>query len=950
MRSRFITRILVGLIGVVLLIPVAPSAYSQDPLPQTIESDDPQVIREGEWLNQTASGASGGAYLYSSPTTESAALQLSFSGSTIGVVYVSGPGLGILVIEVDGTVLRTVITAAETTTYGQVATINYLTDEPHTLRVYAQAGGVIGVDAFIAISPNPTPETTATDIPTPRASLCGSDDPTHRVSIASDGTQGNGLSSGAGYSGDGQYVVFSSDATNLVSGDTNGTDDAFIRDRLACTTTRVSIATDGTQGNNASGGTSISDDGRYVAFSSLASNLVSGDTNNVLDIFVRDLTAGTTTRVSVATGGTQANERSWYPQISADGQFVVFWSLANNLVSGDTNNADDIFVHDRTTGTTTRVSVDSVGVQGNSNSVSPDISSDGRYVAFMSYANNLVSGDTNLMPDIFVHDRTTGITSRVSVGDGGIQGNGEAHSPQISGDGRHVVFGASSSNLVVGDTNARTDIFVYDQTTHTTARVSVASDGTQANEWSTYPAISTDGRYVAFWSLASNLTSVNTLFIPNVYIHDLTTGETRLVSVGVDGGLSEFGLLTIPPGISANGQYVSFVSDASNLVVGDTNGQYDVFVRDTFAAPTGPLAPTGLSAATFSSVQINLQWTDNSPSETNYGIERSPDGVSDWSQIGSTGANTVTFSDTVWIGCATTYYYRVRAFRSGDGLFSAYSNVASATTLPCAPAGTDGVMLVRPSNNTVYLRNNLADPPPAYAYGTFTAQPPAPALNGQWVMGDWDGNGSETPGVYASNGVFYYTNTLGTTTAWNGIWIGLFNRPPIAGRLNAGVNHDCIGVVDSGEFPPYGTAFALYFTCDLTNGTAPSLTYQWLSVLLPDNQGFSGPFQFIAGDYDGNAVDSIAVRRGPFVTWTNIPPTTLLSEFPTAQYVGAPSSGDGGQVVSGDWDQNGIDSFGLYYQDGLFYRRNDLDWNSGIWFTLSLGTPLGTPTTMLGWD
>ncbi len=216
MRPSFITRILMGLMGVVLLIPVAPSAYSQDPVAQTIESDHPQVIREGEWLNQTASGASGGAYLYSTSAPESAALQLSFSGSTIGVVYVTGPGLGILVIEVDGTVLRTVITTAETTSYGQVAPINYLTDEIHTLRVYAQAGGVIGVDAFIAISPNLTAEATATDIPTPRASLCGSDDPTHRVSIASDGTQGNGLSSGAAYSGDGRYVVFSSDATNLV--------------------------------------------------------------------------------------------------------------------------------------------------------------------------------------------------------------------------------------------------------------------------------------------------------------------------------------------------------------------------------------------------------------------------------------------------------------------------------------------------------------------------------------------------------------------------------------------------------------------------------------------------------------------------------------------------------------------------------------------------------------
>ncbi|MCQ3933239.1 MAG: hypothetical protein DPW16_22560 [Chloroflexi bacterium] len=590
-----------------------------------------------------------------------------------------------------------------------------------------------------------------------------------------------------------------------------------------------------------------------------------------------------------------------------------------------------------------------MGVQANSNAYNPDISADGRYVTFMSYATNLVSGDTNGQPDVFVHDRTTGTTTRVSIASDGTQANDYSVEPSISGDGRYVVFHSWATNLIGGDTNAQGDIFVHDRTTGTTTRVSVASNGTQSNSWSRYPMISTDGRYVAFYSSASNFTSVPT-YIPNLYMHDRTTGTTSIVSIGVDGAPSGFGLALWYPSISGDGHYVAFSSIAANLVIGDTNGQYDVFVHDTFAIPSGPLPPTGLSATTFSSVQINLQWADNSPSETNYGIERSPDGISDWSQIGSTLANVVTFNDTVWVSCGTTYYYRVRAFRDGDDLFSTYSNIASAKTLPCNPAGTDGIMLVRPSNNTVYLRNTLSDPPPSYAYSTFTAQPPAPALNGQWVMGDWDGNGNETPGIYASNGVFYYTNTLGTTTAWNAIWIGLFNRPPVAGRFNGAVYHDCIGVVDSGEFPPYGTAFALYFTCDFTNGTAPSLTFQWLSVLLPDNQGFSGPFQFTAGDYDGNAVDSVALRRGPFVTWTNIPPTTLLSEFPSAQYVGAPSSGDGGQVVSGDWDQNGIDSFGLYYQDGLFYRRNDLDWNSGIWITLSLGTPLGAPTTALGWD
>lgn len=935
-----------GLIAMLVSVPTASFADGSDPSPQLIESDDALVEHTGTWGTQRTPQASGGTYRFSGGSPDDG-LMLEFIGTTLAILYVEGPQMGIMAVEVDGVVLRSVMTGADRTAYPRRAVFDYLTDEAHTLRVYASQG-VIGVDAFIAV-PNDGkhPEVEAASVP--RASPCGSDDLTHRVSIATDGAQGNAASWDAALSGDGRFVVFDSEASNLVSGDSNGEGDVFVRDRIACTTVRASVATDGTQGNNSSGTPSISDDGRYVAFVSSASSLVSSDTNNAADVFVRDLTTGTTTRVSVATGGTQVNGHSGgYAVISPDGQHVVFSSLASDLVGGDTNNIEDLFVHDRTAGTTTRVSVASDGTQSSFLAYNPDISADGRYVSFMSHDPSLVGGDTNGRADIFVRDLTAGTTTLASVASDGTQANDHSEYPGISGDGRYVVFDSWASNLVSEDTNGAQDTFVHDRTTGVTTRVSVTSDGTQANGLSRYPTISTDGRYVAFYAIATNLINVPT-YLPNVYIHDRTTSATSIVSIGVDGAPSEFGLTQWYPAISGDGHYVAFSSIAANLVIGDTNWQADIFVHDTFASPSGPLPPSGLSATTFSSVQINLQWTDNSPTETNYGIERSLDGVSDWSQIGSTGANTVTFSDTVWIGCATTYYYRVRAFRSGDGLFSTYSNIASATTLPCSPAGTDGVMLVRPSNNTVYLRNNLADPPPSHAYGTFTAQPPAPALNGQWVMGDWDGNGNETLGIYASNGVFYYTNTLGTTTAWNGIWIGLFNRPPVAGRFNAGVNHDCIGVVDRGEFPPYGTAFALYFTCDLTNGTAPTLIFQWLSVLLPDSQGHSGTFQFTASDFDGNTIDSIAARRGAYIAWTNVPPTVLLSEFSFAQYIGTPAITDEGQLLAGDWNQDGVDSFGLYYQTGYFYRREDLQWNSGSGVGLSLGTPLGTPSSAVTW-
>jgi len=225
-------------------------------------------------------------------------------------------------------------------------------------------------------------------------------------------------------------------------------------------TIRVSVASDGTQSNHDSYNPSISADGRFVAFESEATNLVSGDTNNFRDIFVHDRQTGQTTRVSVASDGTQANGHSFDPSISADGRYVAFISLASNLVSGDTNDHQDIFVHDRQTGQTTRVSVASDGTQANDHSFDPSISADGRYVAFISFASNLVGGDTEppILPSttslpnnpasqgrgvssqVFVHDRQTGATTLVSVAIDGSEGNGHSEEVSISADGRYVAF------------------------------------------------------------------------------------------------------------------------------------------------------------------------------------------------------------------------------------------------------------------------------------------------------------------------------------------------------------------------------------------------------------------------------------------------------------------------------------------------------------------------------
>ena len=424
---------------------------------------------------------------------------------------------------------------------------------------------------------------------------------TTRVSVATGGVQGSGNSSDVSLSADGRYVAFPSDASNLVAGDTNNSNDVFVHDRLTKQTTRVSVTTNGTQGNGNSGNASISADGRYVAFTSI-NRLVVGDTNNKNDIFVHDRLTKQTTRVSVATGGAQGNDGSFSPSLNADGRYVAFSSVASNLVAGDTNGNDDVFVHDRLTKQTTRVSVPMGGLEGFGyfGSGSPSLSADGRYVAFASDDNKLVAGDTNetwyFAPanDVFVYDRLTGQTTRVSVYSGGSQAYEPSHVPSISADGRYVAFG-TYSNLVAEDTNGTFDTFVHDRLTKQTTRVSVATNGAQGNSSSgpTFPnpyssSLSADGRYVAFTSVASNLVAGDTNNGKgDAFVHDRLTKQTTRVNVATN-GVQGNNIYSPSPSLSADGRYVAFYSDANNLVAGDTNNAVDVFVRDRLFFSSNP--------------------------------------------------------------------------------------------------------------------------------------------------------------------------------------------------------------------------------------------------------------------------------------------------------------------------------------------------------------------------
>jgi len=339
---------------------------------------------------------------------------------------------------------------------------------------------------------------------------------TIRVSIHSDGTtQGNNRSNSPSISGDGRYVAFESWATNLVATGGDAFPDIFVHNRQSATTTRVSVDSAGDEQVGESLSPSISGDGRYVAFQSNA-DLVIADSGLFTDIFVRDLLAAKTTRVSVASDGSEGSGHSYSPSISGDGRYVAFESNATDLVPGDLLGFIDIFVHDRDAdgnGTydepggisTVRVSVDSAGNEANSDSSAPSISADGRYVAFASNASNLVAGDTNGRVDIFVRNLLAGTTTRVSVDSTGIQGNGDSRSPSVSADGRSVAFDSDASNLVAGDTNVSADAFVHDRQTGITERVSVDSTGIQGNGDSRSPSVSADGKYLAFESDSDNL-------------------------------------------------------------------------------------------------------------------------------------------------------------------------------------------------------------------------------------------------------------------------------------------------------------------------------------------------------------------------------------------------------------------------------------------------------------
>ncbi len=397
-----------------------------------------------------------------------------------------------------------------------------------------------------------------------------------RVSVKPGGGNPAGDSLEASVSANGRYVAFDSTAVDLVAGDTNGVRDIFVYDRQTDTTTRVSVSSSSVQANGRSIVSDISDDGRYIVFSSRATNLTSDtypalivDPNNPptlvqpQQIFLRDTVNNTTTLISKAGGlassTAAANSESITPMISTNSQYVIYSSIATDLLPGDTDSFSDIYRYDILSGTTTLVSVNNSGAKGNAKSLEPTISGDGQLVAFSSDASNLGGPANDQNRDVFLRNISAGTTTPVTLGGTAASGFTDSQEPIVSEDGSFIVFESFREDLVASDNNGIRDIFGYDVQTGAYSLLTLSSDNIQTNDISHEPGVSSDGRFVIFESSATNLVSGDTNGVADVFVRDRKLGKTMRVSVDVN-GINTGTNISEKPDISSNGRFIVFAT------------------------------------------------------------------------------------------------------------------------------------------------------------------------------------------------------------------------------------------------------------------------------------------------------------------------------------------------------------------------------------------------------
>jgi hypothetical protein len=402
---------------------------------------------------------------------------------------------------------------------------------------------------------------------------------TIRVSVATGGGQANGSSGASKVSANCRVVTFSSAASNLVPGDNKRHVDVFAHNVKTDRTTLVSRALGGERANGDSRPNGITPTGGFIAYDSSASNLVKNDDNDQYDVFVRDTSQRRSERISVPAKGGWGDGASFRPAISADGRYVAFDSFATNMVADDESGGFDVFVRDREIKTTERISIGLGGDEPDGESTGAAISANGRFVVFESGADNLVDNDGNGFVDVFLYDRETATTSLVSVDQDGMPANDLSVNADISANGRYIAFTSKATDLIADDTNGSiSDVFVRDRIAGTTQIVSVDSAGAQAmDEGSLQGTVSADGAVVTFDSFSSTMVAGDTNGDPDVFVHLMDSGVTRRASVSSGGKQGNLG--SVASAISDSGACVSFTTGASNLVKHDTNDASDILLR-----------------------------------------------------------------------------------------------------------------------------------------------------------------------------------------------------------------------------------------------------------------------------------------------------------------------------------------------------------------------------------
>ncbi len=924
MKFKSSYRVLVILLVLSLGLSLVPHqhqrAFSQGNTASTVESDDALVTRSGNWIAQPAGAASGGSYLYNSGD---ATLELAFYGSSIEVIYVSGPSLGTIALEVDGTVVRTVITTADKTAYGESSRIGYLTEEWHTLRVYAQDGGVIGVDAFAGLWDAP---------PAPDGTIAGDDEggimaaPT--AVIINEVDMGN-LDGVELYNPTSGYVNLTGFLLQTYGFD-NALEVNYIFPAFYLFPGHYVTLYEGAGTNTGSVLYMNQNIGNWVHGAAGGGAVVLYNVAVSPIDFVRWGTATVAPPAGTTFTGTPSNAE--FPR-----------TLGRNGNSDETNSSSDWSSSCATLGgRNQRCLIISEVFYGdpdqielfNGSSAAVTLTGYDLLVydtpAFLditftfptftlqpgAYVTLIEGTGTNTSTTLYMTSTTTFISS------------GGAVFLRDSGDVAvdFMRWGSSSVAVPAGTGFAGEVMPVPAVSQGSIARQANMQDNDRTSDWC--GQLSTLGRVnnscVVINEVDQGDPDSIEFFNASTAAYPLTNWNIQFIDGSGNTDIS----YTVPAFTLNAGAYVRILEGSGTNTA--TTLYTTTSITDWFSGAAGAVMVynsfgTGVDFVRWgTSTTQPLFGTDfigvNPPAPSNDALQslgRSPRGndrnrAADWCLQPKTilGRN---------IGCASNLAVFNGSLAPDYGAL--YRNQNS-------PPGSDDILSL-PLNAPV---------------------------DGQWVMGDWDGDGLKTPGLYGTNGVFYHTNTLGPNPVWDGTWFGFIGGYvgvwAVAGRFS-GAQNDCLGVVDSGFFPGFGAAFALYFTCDTVN-LNPAKTVQWLSVLLPDSQGFSGPWEFKAGNYNPatDSIDTIASRRGPFIAFTNTSPQIVSSAFDLAQYIGFPPGVSGNTLFAvGDWDNDGADSFGLYSPgQGLFWYRNDLEWNTGAYTQITTWLPVGTGTHVATWS